>query len=161
MSGKIHPSIRNFQGDFMAFCTSIFYASFLLVVYKLRDRINSTVIMFVSSFGSVFVLFIVMVLKEGFFIPRNFHELYPLICLALFSQIFGQGLLAFCLGKVTATLSSILVLSQPLIAAVYSYIIFSERISIIEIMGIAIALIGIYYSKKTFSNAVVPESLPL
>lgn len=150
MIGKVQPSIKSFQGDFMAFSTSIFYASFMLTVYKLRDKISSTIIMFVSAFGSIFVLAIVIGLTEGYYIPKNFHEIYPLLCLAIISQICGQGLLAFCLGRVNASLSSILVLSQPIIAAIYSYIIFSERLSIIEVMGIIISLVGIYIAKKNF-----------
>ncbi len=35
-SGKIKPTFDNYQGDILAFLTSIFYALFLLVVYKVR-----------------------------------------------------------------------------------------------------------------------------
>lgn len=147
MMGKVSPSIENFKGDILAFSTSIFYGSFLLMVYRLRDHIDSMVIMFISAFGSMMVLGIVIAFTEGFSFPISFRELWPLIALALFSQILGQGLLAFCLGKVNATISSIICLTQPVIAAVYAYIVFGEELSIIEILGVLVSLTGVYIAK--------------
>jgi hypothetical protein len=34
---KIHPSIDNFKRDALSFLSSIFYTSFIISVYKLRD----------------------------------------------------------------------------------------------------------------------------
>jgi drug/metabolite transporter (DMT)-like permease len=150
MSGKINPSIDNFIGDLYAFSTSIFYALFMLMVYRLRDRVGALTIMGVSAFGTCIVLFFVMLAVEGISYPQHLTELYPLIGLAIVSQICGQGLLSFCLGKVQASLSSIIVLAQPVIAAVYASLLFSEQLSSIEMLGIVITLIGIYFSKKAF-----------
>lgn len=149
MIGKIEPNINNFFGDFLALLTSIFYASFLLTVYKLRDRISSAIIMFVSAFGTVFTLFIVLYITEGIHIPRTIPDLLPLLGLALMSQIMGQGLLAYCLGKVNATLSSLICLTQPIIASFYAYILFDEILSFWEILGMIICIFGVYIAKKT------------
>lgn len=148
MAGKIKPSPSNFIGDLMAFSTSIFYALFMLSVYKVRDKISALTIIFVSAFGSLPVLFVAMGVMEGFYVPSNFKELAPLLALAILCHIGGQGLMAFCLGKLSANLSSVLVLFQPIIAAIYAYFIFAERLSLIEICGIFITLIGIYFAKK-------------
>jgi drug/metabolite transporter (DMT)-like permease len=150
MLGKIRPSYDNFYGDVLAFLTSIFYALFILTVYKVRDRVNAMTIMFVSAFGSCIVLFVVALTKEGIYYPKSITELYPLVGLAIISQIMGQGLLSFCLGKVRASLSSVLVLAQPMVAAIYSYLIFSEKLSIMEIGGIIITLIGISFAKRSY-----------
>lgn len=148
MSGKINPKPENFIGDLMAFSTSIFYALFMLSVYKMRDKIKTTTVIFVSAFGSLPVLFVAMGIKEGFYFPTTMSEFAPLLALALLCHIGGQGLMAFCLGKISANLSSVLVLTQPIIAAIYAYFIFFEKLSMFEIIGIFIALIGIYISKK-------------
>lgn len=78
------------------------------------------------------------------------NELYPLLGLALISQIFGQGLLSYTIGKVDVNLSSIIVLAQPIIATLYSYFLFSEVLSLQEFFGMGIILIGIYIAKKNF-----------
>lgn len=148
MIGKINPSVSNFKGDLLALSTSLFYAAFILTVYRLRDRINSMVIMFVSAFGSVFVLLIVINFTEQLQVPTNAEEVFPLIGLALLSQIAGQGLLSHCLGKVSAALSSIICLTQPVVASIYAFILFSESLTFLEIVGIIICIVGVYLAKS-------------
>ncbi|MGL5797990.1 MAG: EamA family transporter, partial [Cetobacterium sp.] len=89
---------------------------------------------------------------EGLHYPKNINEILPLVGLALVSQILGQGLLSYCIGKIDITLSSVLVLSQPIIAALYSYFIFRENLTFQEIFGILIVLIGIYLAKIGNNN---------
>ena len=89
-----------------------------------------------------------MIYSEGFQYPQNTAQLLPLIALTVCSQIFGQGLLSYCIGKIDIVLSSILLLIQPVIAAFYSYLIFWESIMFKEAVGIFIVLIGIFYAKK-------------
>lgn len=151
MLGKIEPSIHNFWGDILALLTSIFYAAFLLTVYKLRDRISSLIIMFVSAFGSATALLIIIHFTEGLHIPKTIPDLLPLLGLAMFSQILGQGLLAYCLGKVNATISSLICLTQPIIASIYAYILFNELLSFLEIVAMIICISGVYIAKKTIS----------
>lgn len=148
LSGKINPTLNNFFGDFLAFLTSVFYGAFIISVYKLRDKIKATTIMFVSAFGSLIVLFFAMIIFEGVQIPTTFNALLPLLALAIFCQIGGQGILAFCLGKLSANLSSVLVLTQPIIAAFYALFLFKEHLSFFEILGMLISLYGIYFAKK-------------
>lgn len=56
LGGKISPLRSNYFGDFLAFSASFFYAVFILISYRLRDRYESSVIMFVSGFGSALAL---------------------------------------------------------------------------------------------------------
>ena len=137
----------------MSLTTSFFYALFILTVYKLREHVSSNIIMFVSAFGSLIVLGITIVFTEGFYIPQNFSQLWPLLCLALVSQILGQGLLAYCLGRVNASLSSIITLSQPVVAALYAWIIFQEKLDTHSIIAIIITLIGVYLAKTQASKS--------
>lgn len=148
MLGKLDPSPENFKGDMLAFLASIFYAFFLLAVSDLRKRMTAPTIMFVSAFGGAIVLFIAMLFAEGVQYPQNIIELLPLIALTVCSQLFGQGLLSYCVGKIDVVLSSVLLLIQPVVAAAYSYLIFGESIMFQEVIGIFIVLIGIFYAKK-------------
>ncbi|HEY8919149.1 MAG TPA: DMT family transporter [Chitinophaga sp.] len=149
VSGKINPTFSNYQGDLLAFATSVFYALFLLTVYTIRDKVDALTIMFISAFGSLPVLFGAMVWREGFYVPQTFTDLYPLICLAVLSQILGQGLLSYCMGKLPVAVASLVVLTQPLVAAVYAYILFHERLSFLEMAGMLVALTGIFFAKRS------------
>ena len=138
---------------------SVFYAMFMITVYKLRDTVKSNVIMFLSAFGTLLVLAAVISFTEGFYVPKNFEELWPLLALALVSQILGQGLLAYCLGKVNASLSSLITLSQPVVAALYAWVIFQEHLNLQSIITIIITLTGAYLAKTQTSNKLVEEEL--
>ncbi len=152
IGGKLNPSMSNYFGDFLAFCASFFYASFLLISYHLRDRIESSVIMFVSGFGSAFALFIAAFFIEGIQAPHGVEQLLPLLGLTLCLQVIGHNLLAHCQGKINVNLSSIICLSQPAIASIYSFFIFSEVITANEILGIMVVIAGVFLVKSEYSS---------
>ena len=152
LGGKINPEKSNYLGDFLAFCASFFYASFILISYRLRDRYESSVIMFVSGFGSVLVLGITSLLAEGIQIPHGAGELWPLIGLTLCLQVIGHNLLAHCQGKISVNLSAIVCLCQPVIASLYSYFIFSETLSTKEVLGLIVVMAGVYRVKAQYTN---------
>lgn len=148
MKGKVLPNESSYTGDALAFITSIFYAGFLLVVYSLRSKVDALTIMYYSAFGSLIILLPASFIFEGIQYPVNLRDWWPLICLALFSQVLGQGGMSYCLGKITPLLASILVLTQPVISAIYAWFIFHENLSPLEILAMFIILAGIFLSKK-------------
>lgn len=152
IGGKINPDRGNYIGDLLATGASVFYAGFLLISYRLRDRIESSVIMFVSGFGTVITLFVSANVIEGFQVPHGVNELYPLLGLTLCLQVIGHNLLAHCQGKVNVNLSSVVCLFQPVIASIYSFIIFSETISTKEMAGIVIVIFGVYLVKMQYRS---------
>lgn len=149
LSGKANPTGLSFLGDAMAIVASLFYAGYILMVYRLRDNVDVLSIMLLSSIGAGAVLLVAMLALEGVHIPMSLSALYPLLGLALLSQVCGQGLLSYALGKVTASLSSILVLTQPVIAALYAFALFHEALTLMEISGILIISFGIYLAKTS------------
>lgn len=147
MSGKISPSPENFLGDFLAIATAVFYGLYFLTVGRLRARYNAGEILFWGGFSSMAILLVFAALWEDQLIPATMKGWAILACLAAFSQICGQGFVAVSLGRLPMTFSSVAVLTQPVIAAGYALLIFSEKLSIVEMTGAAIVLVGIYISK--------------
>lgn len=154
MTNKVSMSPDRLLGDSLSLGSSIFYAMFMITVYKLRDSVTSTIIMFISTFGTLLVLATVIFFTEGFYVPQNFGEL---LALALVSQILGQGLLAYCLGKANACLSSLITLSQPVVAALYAWVIFNESFNLQTIIAILITLTGVYLAKTQTSTNFAQE----
>ena len=148
MGGKVNPTAGNFKGDALAILTSIFYGLFIVTVYKLRSKVSTIYLMSYASIGCLIVLLPVSLLLEGIYVPYTFNDFYPLIGLALLSQILGQGGLSYCLGKIKASYASLLVLTQPIISAIYAYFIFNEHLSLKEIAGGGVVLIGLYIANK-------------
>lgn len=157
MSNKVSISPDRLLGDSLSLGSSVFYAMFMITVYKLRDLVTSTIIMFISAFGTLLVLATVIFFTEGFYVPQYFGELWSLLALALVSQILGQGLLAYCLGKVNACLSSLISLSQPVVAALYAWVIFNENLNLQTVIAILITLTGVYLAKTQTSTNIAQE----
>lgn len=150
--GKAVPSESTYIGDLFAFFSSVFYGFFILITQRLRDRFSSNVIIFVSSFGTIIGLFAGAYLTEGSIqVPHGFSELWPLIGLALFMQVIGHNLLAHCQGKLSVNLSSVITLSQPAFAAIYSFLFFRETLTFMEICGIIIVVAGVYLVKRQYT----------
>ncbi|MDT2598312.1 DMT family transporter [Enterococcus hulanensis] len=155
LGGKANPSSASYFGDLLAFCASIFYAGFLLISYRLRDHYQSSVIMFVSGFGSLITLGAASTVTEGFQIPNGLDEIAPLLGLAICLQVIGHNLLAHCQGKLNVNLSTIVCLCQPVIASIYSFFIFKESLSLKEAAGIAIVMLGVYSVKAQYKTKKV------
>lgn len=147
MSGKISPSPENFLGDFLAMATAVFYGLYFLTVGRLRARYNAGEILFWGGFSSLAILLLAAALWEEQLIPATASGWATLLCLAAFSHIGGQGLVAVSLGRLSITFSSVAVLMQPVIAAGYALLIFSETLSMMEMIGAAVVMLGIYISK--------------
>ena len=151
VGGKASPVPGNYYGDFLALAAAFFYAGFLLIAYRLRDSIESSVIMFVSAFGGLVGLFAASLAVEGLQVPQGWNDLWPILALTLCVQVVGHNLLTHCQGKLSVNLSSVICLSQPAIAAVYSWAVFSEQLSGLEILGIVVVIAGVYIVKRQYS----------
>ncbi len=152
VSGKIEPTETNYIGDAMAFASSIFYGLFLLVSYKMRKRIGGSTILFVAGVGSVITFFIYASFLEGFQVPATGRDWLLMLGLSLCMQTIGQGLFTYCQGKISVNISSVVGLIQPAFAAVYAWIIFSERLSGMEVIGVVIVAVGIFLVKVQYET---------
>ena len=60
--------------------------------------------------------------------------------------------MSYCQGKVSVNLSSIVGLTQPAVAALYSFFFFGERLTLMEIAGICIVIAGVYLAKRQYDD---------
>jgi drug/metabolite transporter (DMT)-like permease len=68
--------------------------------------------------------------------------------LALVTQILGQGLIAYAFAHLPASLSSVSLLIQPGMAALFAWWLFAEAIGPAQLVGGVIVLAGIWIAKK-------------
>jgi drug/metabolite transporter (DMT)-like permease len=71
-----------------------------------------------------------------------------LLGLAVVTQILGQGLIAYAFAHLPASLSSVSLLIQPVVAALAAWAIFGEAVGAMQLAGGAIVLAGIWLAKK-------------
>ena len=81
--GKAEPSSSNYLGDLLGFGASIFYALYLLISYRLRDRISNNVIIFFCMISCLVIMPMYIIPVEGMQVPHGFAEIWPLVGLAI------------------------------------------------------------------------------
>lgn len=145
--GKGGESVATPFGDFLAFLSMVCYGLFLSLVYGLRKKYDTLVLMAFASVGSMITLLVVGIPMEGFSLPKDAKTWWILLWIAIFGQLLGQGFFGYIMGKVDAQVSSLILLFTPMIAALMGYVFLREKLGVFEILGMVIIVFGVYLAK--------------
>lgn len=130
-------------GDALGVVTAMFYAAYQLVVTRLRASASTASIMAWSSVITAAALLPLALASGERFLPLTDGGWGKLIGLALVSQVVGQSLIAYAMAHLPATFSSVGLLFQPVMAALFAWILLGETLGWIEIAGAMTVLVGI------------------
>jgi len=138
-----------FMGDLLGALTAIFYGSYMLAIKVARDAGASTArIMAWSTTISAIALLPFAWLSPQPFWPASGEGWLVVLGLALVTQILGQGLIAYAFAHLPASLSSVSLLIQPVMAALFAWALFGEAIGMVQVAGGAMVLAGIFIARK-------------
>jgi drug/metabolite transporter (DMT)-like permease len=136
-------------GDAFGVVTAMFYAGYILAVKALRDRGETTLhLMAVTSTITALFLLPAALASGEAMLPATASGWWILIGLALVSHAAGQGLIAYALAHLPAAFSSVSLLSQPVMAALFAWVLLSEALVPLQIAGGLIVLAGIYLARR-------------
>ena len=130
-------------GDGLAFLAMIGYALYLVAVKHARRDHDTLAIMVRSSAVGAVAMFIAAALIGEHLLPSTAYGWGVLIALGFVAHVFGQGLVAFGMREAPVGLASILVLTQPLVATIAAWVIFSEAMGPVETAGAGLILAGL------------------
>jgi drug/metabolite transporter (DMT)-like permease len=129
-------------GDLLSALTAVWYAAYILVVRQARQTISASVLMFWSSLvGSPLLLICALSLGERIW-PSSELGWAVLVGLGVM-HVAGQGSIAWALGRLPAPLAAVVVLVQPVVAALAAWAAFGERLTWLQALGGAVALGGV------------------
>ena len=136
-------------GDALGVVTAMFYAGYILAVKGLRDRGETTLhLMAVTSTITALFLLPVALASGEPMLPSSAFGWWMLIGLALISHAAGQGLIAYALAHLPAAFSSVSLLFQPVMAALFAWLLLSEGLVPLQIAGGIVVLFGIYLARR-------------
>jgi drug/metabolite transporter (DMT)-like permease len=136
-------------GDALGALTAVFYASYMLAIKRARDVGASTArLMAWSTTLSAVLLLPVAALSPQPMLPQAAWGWLVLFALAFVSQVMGQGLIAYAFAHLPASLSSVSLLIQPVVAALAAWAIFGEAVGPAQLVGGAIVLAGIWIARR-------------
>jgi drug/metabolite transporter (DMT)-like permease len=129
-------------GDALSVATAFWYALYFLAVGAARRQASAVRVMFWSSLTGVPLLLGGALLLGERVLPGSRGGWAACIGLGVV-HVAGQGSIAWALGRLPASVASVTVLVQPVVAAVLGWILFDELFSAWQTVGAALALTGV------------------
>jgi drug/metabolite transporter (DMT)-like permease len=136
-------------GDALGALTAVFYAGYFLSIKVARDAGASTLrLMAWSTTVTAIVLLPVALLSPQPLVPVSASAWAVMLALAVVTQIGGQGLIAYAFAHLPASLSSVSLLIQPVVATLAAWALFHESVGAAQLVGGATVLAGIWLAKR-------------
>jgi drug/metabolite transporter (DMT)-like permease len=132
-------------GDLFCVTAGLLYAGYILLLQKPRASLGNWALVAWSSLaGAPVMLALAWALGE----PVVPSQWWPLLALALLSQVIGQGLLIFALRHFSALVFGLALLTQPAIAALLGWFAFGEALALLDVAGMALVALGLALARS-------------
>ena len=149
VSTSLQFSASGLLGDLLGVVTAMFYAGYILAVKALRDRGEATLhLMAVTTTLTAVMLYPLALASGEQMLPSSAYGWWVLVGLALLSHAAGQGLIAYALAHLPAAFSSVSLLFQPVMAALFAWVILAEPLVALQVVGGVVVLFGIYLARR-------------
>ena len=136
------------SGDAMAVAAAACFAVYLMATERVRTTTSTTAFLRMAMISStIFLLLVNLALRVPLTIPPG-RSLWALLGLGLISQLGGYLALTYALGHLPATVTSVTLLSQGPLTAVMAAILLGEPLSIAQILGGTLVLVGIFLANR-------------
>ena len=134
-------------GDSLGILAAVFYAGYILSIKDLTYVLQpAKTLFYVTIITTLCLLPISLIEADSLNLSKS--EFFILISYAIFSQTFAQGLITLGISKVSAHLSSLVLLMQPVAAAFYGWFFLQELLSPLQMAGGLIVLAAIYLASR-------------
>ncbi|MCR9255036.1 MAG: DMT family transporter [Alphaproteobacteria bacterium] len=130
-------------GLIYAIIAMLAFAAYVVAVKFASQRLSTNGILRVSAIAAAPVLIAASLILGEKSVPDGWDGLWPLLGIGIVCQICGQGLITKGLSFVPIAIGTTLMLTTPVAAAVFGWILFDEAMDPIEIAGAAMVLAGI------------------
>ncbi len=146
---------QNLLGDLMCLVAGILYAGYFILMARARTTMAPLPALGLSSAMASLPLLIAAVILGERVLPSAWT---PLLALALLSQVIGQGLMIYALGKFSPLVIGLALLTQPVVAATVGWLAYGEALGTADLVGailvaIALVLVRIAPRRRTIGAA--------
>ncbi|HVF94828.1 MAG TPA: DMT family transporter [Sphingomonas sp.] len=136
---------RHLAGDLLCLLAGILYTVYFIAMARARDAMAPLPALALSTIASALPLLgFALVLGERI-VPQDWS---PLIALALVSQVIGQGLMIYALGRLTPLVIGIALLTQPIVAGSVGWIVYGERLGLPDLVGVVLVAVALVLVRR-------------
>jgi len=146
---NFHAGGKSFTGDMLGVLTAVFYAGYMLALKTATGQLGTARLMTISTTVSALLLLPYALLSDGRFLPQGFEGWAVLAAMALIAQAGGQSLIAYAFSRLPAAMSSVGLVLQPLMAALFAWLLLGESMTPWQLAGGVVVLGGIALARRT------------
>lgn len=160
MGSSYELDVRNLVGDLFCLAAGVLYVVYLLSIRHVRNDLGSwSVLVWSTVFGIGPLLLIALLLGEPVW-PTDWTAV---LLLAVVCQLFGQGLMVYAVSHFSPVVLGIVLLSQPVIAAIIGWVVFNEVLSLADwigmiAIGVALVLVRLPEARRAARLAGSPQA---
>ncbi|MBA4047009.1 MAG: EamA family transporter [Sphingomonas sp.] len=136
---------RHLGGDLLCLLAGVLYTLYFIFMARARSTTPPLPALALSTIASVAPLLLFAIALGERIVPTHWG---PLIGLALASQVFGQGLMIYALGRLSPLVVGIALLVQPVVAASVGWIVYDERLGLPDLIGVALVAVALVLVRR-------------
>lgn len=142
-SAELSP--QHLAGDVLCLGAGLFYTVYFILMSRVRETMAPLPALALSSIASLLPLLAAAWMLGESILPRNWGVL---VALALVSQVFGQGLMIYALGKLSPLVVGLGLLTQPVVAGAIGWGVYGERLGGLDFVGAGLVAIALVLVRK-------------
>ena len=149
------------RGDLYGLITAFFFGLYFLAVGRARERAGAARVTFEGGVVTSAALLVIALVLDTRVVPHTWQGIAALTAMAFISQAGGQGLLAVALGRLPPVFSSLVIFLEAVAAAVFGWLILNEALTLIQALGGALILFGIWAARPKPETPIGQRPSPL
>lgn len=136
-------------GALLALLSAVFYAIYLFIISRARQKFTAISIMTLSTSTSMLSMGAMVGIVGERLMPSTLTAWWVVVGLAWLVHVLGQGLVAQALSNVPVTISAAVLLIQPVISSMVGHWLFGESLDGLQMLGVVMTLMGLYAVSQT------------
>ncbi|RXD03228.1 DMT family transporter [Sphingomonas sp. UV9] len=143
---------KNLAGDLFCLLAGLLYTIYFILMARARATLAPVSALTLSTLAGIVPLLIFALAMGERVLPTHWG---PLIGLALCSQVIGQGLMIYALGRFSPLVIGIALLIQPVVAGIVGWFVYGERLGAADLVGVVMVAVALVLVRRS-PPVVVP-----
>lgn len=125
-------SARNMVGDLLCIFAGVCYTCYLVLIDRVRGRLGPVTTLILSVVAGIPILLLAARGMGESIWPDDWT---PLVLMTLGSQIIGQGMILFAVGRLAPIVVGLMLLTQPIVGAAIGWVVYGEQLTLFDVIG--------------------------
>lgn len=159
LSKSSTPGANPHLGDALGAGTAVWYAGYVIAVRYARADLGAASLMLWSSLVSTPVMLLAAMATSETILPSEAQVWWALAGLGA-THVVGQGLIAWGLGRLPGPVAAVVMLVQPVVAALLGWLAFGEGLAVQQALGGLLVLAGVLMAQIAARRPAATAAAP-